>query len=211
MMRFFNLSTSQDLFYRVGLGTIDNQKLKEFAAAYNNTLINFFKKRMRGSDENPNLQQKDITTKYDLLVFGKERQKLEHSYANCCNPIPGDDVFGFVTVSEGIKVHKTECPNALSLQSSFSYRIISCKWMDSSAEDYNVKLSLTGIDKIGLVNEVTRLISNNMHVNINKINFDSEDGFFTGLIHVGVKNKTILEKLIKNLSKVNGIDKITRK
>ena len=211
MMRFFNLSTSQDLFYRVGLGTIDNQKLKEFAAAYNNTLINFFKKRMRGSDENPNLQQNDITTKYDLLVFGKERQKLEHSYANCCNPIPGDDVFGFVTVSEGIKVHKTECPNALSLQSSFSYRIISCKWMDSSAEDYNVKLALTGIDKIGLVNEVTRLISNNMHVNINKINFDSEDGFFTGLIHVGVKNKTILEKLIKNLSKVNGIDKITRK
>ena len=211
MMRFFNLSTSQDLFYRVGLGTIDNQKLKEFAAEFNNSLINFFKKRIRSSKDTSEFKEKDITNKYDMLVFGKEKQKLEHSYASCCNPIPGDDVFGFVTVSEGIKVHKSECPNALSLQSNFAYRIIGCKWVDSSAEDYNVSLKLTGIDKIGLVNEVTRLISNNMHVNINKINFDSEDGFFTGLIHVSVKNKTILEKLIKNLSKVQGIDKITRK
>ena len=211
MMRFFNLSTSQDLFYRVGLGTIDNQKLKEFAAAFNNTLINFFKKHVRSSKNNPELEKKGITTKYDTLVFGKEKQKLEHSYAVCCNPIPGDDVFGFVTVSEGIKVHKTECPNALSLQSNFAYRIINCKWVDSSAEDYNVELKMTGIDKIGLVNEVTRLISNNMHIKINKINFVSEDGFFTGLMHVSIKNKTILEKLIKNLSRVNGIDKITRK
>ena len=211
MMRFFNLPTSQDLFYRVGLGTIDNQKLKEFAAAFNNTLINFFKKHVRSSKNNPELEKKGITTKYDTLVFGKEKQKLQHSYATCCNPIPGDDVFGFVTVSEGIKVHKTECPNALSLQSNFAYRIINCKWVDSSAEDYNVELKMIGIDKIGLVNEVTRLISNNMHIKINKINFVSEDGFFTGMLHVSVKNKTILEKLIKNLSRVNGIDKITRK
>lgn len=211
MSRYFNLSTSQDLFYRVGLGTIDNQKLKSFAGAYNNAFINFFKKRIRSHKENKNDGTKAITTKYDLLVFGKEKQKLEYSFAKCCNPIPGDDVFGFVTVSEGIKVHKKECPNTLSLQSNFAYRIISCKWVDSSAEEYNVELIMTGMDKIGLVNEVTRLISNNMHVNINKINFDSEDGYFTGQIRVSVKNRTILEKLIKNLSRVNGMDKITRK
>ena len=113
-------------------------------------------------------------------------------------------------MNEGIKVHHNECPNALSLQSNFAYRVISAKWMDSSTEEYNAVLKLTGIDKKGLVNEVTRLISNNTSVNINKINFDSEDSFFTGLIHVSVPNKNVLNKLVNNLSRVNGIDKIVR-
>ena len=211
LIKYFNFQSTQDLFYRIGLGTLDNQQLKNFASDYNNKFLNFFKKRIRSRKPVESPYQTDgITEKFDKLVFGKEKESLVHSFAPCCNPIPGDQVFGFITVSEGIKVHKKECPNALGLQSKFAYRVIPAKWVDSSAEEFNALLKLSGIDTMGLVNEVTRLISNNMHVNINKINFDSQDSFFTGVIQVSVKNKTILDKLVKNLYKVKGIDKIVR-
>jgi len=211
MLNYFKFENSQDLYYRIGIGTVDNKKLKEFANEYNNTLLNFFKRRSRKSNPIPNTDANQITEKYDQLVFGKEKEPLAHSFASCCRPIPGDAVFGFITVNEGIKVHHKECPNALALQSNFAYRIIPAKWVDSSAQEFNAVLNLSGIDKKGLVNEVTRMISNNKSVNINKINFDSEDSYFTGIIHVSVPNKNVLNKLVQNLSKVNGIDKIVRK
>ncbi len=211
MLDYFKFENSQDLYYRIGIGTVDNKKLKEFANEYNNTLLNFFKRRSRKSNPIPNTDANQITEKYDQLVFGKEKEPLAHSFASCCRPIPGDAVFGFITVNEGIKVHHKECPNALALQSNFAYRIIPAKWVDSSAQEFNAVLNLSGIDKKGLVNEVTRMISNNKSVNINKINFDSEDSYFTGIIHVSVPNKNVLNKLVQNLSKVNGIDKIVRK
>lgn len=210
MLLFFKFENSQDLYYRIGIGTLDNKKLKEFANEYHNTLLNFFKRRVRKNKSLPPTRENQITEKFDQLVFGKEKEPLAHSFANCCRPIPGDSVFGFITVNEGVKVHHNECPNALALQSNFAYRVIPAKWVDSSAEKYNAILMLTGIDKKGLVNEVTKMISNNTSVNINKINFDSEDSFFTGEIHLSVPNKNILNKLVQNLSRVNGIDKIVR-
>ena len=210
MLHYFKFENSQDLFYRVGIGTLDNKKLKEFSNEYHNTLLNFFKRRVRKNKPQIRSEEDKITEKFDKLVFGKEKEPLAHSFASCCHPIPGDAVFGFITVNEGIKVHHKECPNALSLQSNFAYRIIPAKWVDSSAEQYNAILKLSGIDKKGLVNEVTRMISNNTSVNINKINFDTEDSFFTGLIHVSVPNKNTLNKLVNTLSRVNGIDKIVR-
>ena len=210
MLLFFKFENSQDLYYRIGIGSVDNKKLKAFANDYNNTLLNFFKRRVNKSERKSNLEDDKITEKYDTLVFGKEKEKLAHSFGVCCNPIPGDSVFGFITVNDGVKVHHKECPNSLALQSNFAYRVITAKWVDSSSEEYNAILKLTGIDKKGLVNEVSRTISNNMNVNINKINFDTEDSFFTGEIHVSVPNKNILNKLVQNLSRVNGIDKIVR-
>ena len=210
MLLFFKFENSQDLYYRIGIGSVDNKKLKAFANDYNNTLLNFFKRRVNKSERKSNLEDDKITEKYDTLVFGKEKEKLAHSFGVCCNPIPGDSVFGFITVNDGVKVHHKECPNSLALQSNFAYRVISARWVDSSSEEYNAILKLTGIDKKGLVNEVSRTISNNMNVNINKINFDTEDSFFTGEIHVSVPNKNILNKLVQNLSRVNGIDKIVR-
>ena len=210
ILLFFKFENSQDLYYRIGIGTLDNKKLKDFSNNYNNTLLNFFKRRVRSTQKNSNIDDDKITEKFDKLVFGKEKETLAHSIAKCCTPIPGDSVFGFITVNEGIKIHHKECPNSLALQSNFAYRVISAKWVDSSSEEYNAVLKLTGIDKKGLVNEVSRMISNNMNVNINKINFDTEDSFFTGEIHVSVPNKNILNKLVQNLSRVNGIDKIVR-
>ena len=210
MLLYFKFESSQDLFYRMGIGTLDNKRLKDFANVYQNSLLNFFKRRIKTHKGDAPKSSDKITEKFDQLVFGKEKETLVHSFASCCNPIPGDSVFGFITVNEGIKVHHKECPNSLALQSNYAYRIIPAKWIDSSAEVYSAVIKMSGIDRQGLVNEVTKLISNNKNITINKINFDSEDQFFTGLIHVNVQNKTILEKLVKNLSKLNGIDKIVR-
>ena len=210
MLLYFKFESSQDLFYRMGIGTLDNKRLKDFANVYQNSLLNFFKRRIKTHKGDAPKSSDKITEKFDQLVFGKENETLAHSFASCCNPIPGDSVFGFITVNEGIKVHHKECPNSLALQSNYAYRIIPAKWIDSSAEVYSAVIKMSGIDRQGLVNEVTKLISNNKNITINKINFDSEDQFFTGLIHVNVQNKTILEKLVKNLSKINGIDKIVR-
>ncbi|MEM9686274.1 MAG: RelA/SpoT family protein [Bacteroidota bacterium] len=208
---YFKLKTSLDLFFRVGIGTIDNQMLKAFAASRNNALISFFKGKIRkASTVREDINKDEITSKYDLLVFGKEEDKLDYKFANCCNPIPGDDVFGFITVSDGIKVHKKDCPNAIALQSNYAYRIIPTKWVDSTQQEFRVVIKLTGIDNLGLVNEVTKVISSNMNVNIKKLNFDTNDGIFSGKITLVVKNKTILKKLMDNLRKLNGIDKVTR-
>tara|TARA_B100000900_G_scaffold224849_2_gene190813 strand:+ start:22321 stop:24525 length:2205 start_codon:yes stop_codon:yes gene_type:complete len=211
LLRYFNLNNSLDLFYRIGLGTIDNKQLKSFYNEYNSSFLNFFKKRIRKNNLKPKSTIKEeITERYDTLVFGKERESLKHSLASCCNPIPGDRVFGFLTIKDGVKVHKKECPNALSLQSNFAYRIISSKWVDSSSNEYNALLRLSGIDNMGIVSNVTQLISNEMNVNIDKISFDSDDGIFTGLISISVKNQTILNRLVSKLLKLKGVDKVVR-
>ena len=156
------------------------------------------------------LDKEEITEKYDLLVFGKEEEKLDYKLASCCNPIPGDKVFGFVTVSEGIKVHKNNCPNAVSMQANYAYRIIKAKWIDSSQQEYFTDLTISGIDQLGLVNNLTKVISNNMNVNMRKISFETDDGLFTGNITVSVKNKKTIDKLMDNIKKINGIDRVKR-
>ncbi len=210
LVSFFKLKTSLDLFYRVGVGSIDNQMIKEFASSYNNAFISFFKNRMRKNPAPADISKDEITSKYDMLVFGKEEEKLEYKLSQCCNPITGDDVFGFVSVSEGIKLHKKNCPNAISLQSNYAYRIISAKWMDSSQQEFKVDIQLTGIDNLGLVSKITDVISGNMHVNMRNLNFSTDGGTFAGKITVMVKNNAILKKLIENLKQINGIDKVTR-
>ncbi len=210
MVVYFKLQTSLDLFYRVGLGAIDNQKIKEFASSYNNAFISFFKNKIRRKSIPENIDREEITSKYDLLVFGKEEEKLGYKLSKCCNPIPGDEVFGFLSVSEGIKVHKKNCPNAISLQSNYAYRIIPAKWIDSSQEEFTSEIKLTGIDNLGLLNEITEIISDNMHVNMKNLNFSTDGGTFTGTISVVVKNQSIIKKLIHNLKQINGIEKVVR-
>jgi len=210
MVIFFKLKTSLDLFYRVGIGAIDNQKIKDFASSYNNAFISFFKRNIRRTPIPEGIDKEEITSKYDMLVFGNEEEKLDYKLSQCCNPIPGDDVFGFVSVNEGIKVHKKNCPNAISLQSNYAYRIISAKWIDSSQEEFKSEIQLTGIDNLGLISAITEVISTYMNVNIRNLDFNTDGGTFSGRITVVVKNNIILKKLIENLKQINGIDKVTR-
>ncbi len=210
LVGYFKLKTSLDLFYRVGAGIINNPMLKDFAAARSNKFVSFFKNRIRKPSNPEEIDKDEITLKYDQLVFGKEEEKLDYKISNCCNPIPGDYVFGFVTVNEGLKIHKQNCPNALQLQSHYNYRIMPAKWIDSTQQESKASLVITGIDAIGLVNNVTKVISNNLHIDMKTVHFDSDDGIFTGKITVIVKNKSILDNLVKNIKKINGIDKVTR-
>ena len=212
MVVHFKLKTSLDLFYRVGIGTIDNSMLKEFASSRSNAFMSYIKNKISRKSSIPkeDLDKDEITSKYDMLVFGKEEEKLDYKLSNCCNPIPGDAVFGFLTINEGIKVHKKNCPNALSLQSNYAYRIMQAKWIDSSQQEFAAQIKLSGIDNLGLVNNITKVISSNMHVNMKSISFESDDGVFSGKINVIVKNNTMLKKLMDNLKKINGIDKVTR-
>ena len=210
LVSYFKVNTSLDLFYRVGIGTLDNKKLKDFAANYNNTFLNFIKKRMPSSNRKKIEDRAEFTSNYDKLVFGKDKEELPYSLSKCCTPIAGDKVFGFVTINEGIKVHRHDCPNSLSLQSNFAYRVLPAWWVDSSEQQFNAKLKLSGIDQTGIVNQVTRVISNNMNVDIFKLNFDTEEGLFNGSISIGIKNSATLDKLVNNLLKINGIEKVAR-
>ncbi len=210
MVVFFKLKTSLDLFYRVGNGSIDNQMLKDFASSYNNAFISFFKNKIRRTPAPQDVDKDEITSKYDMLVFGQEEEKLDYKLSQCCNPIPGDPVFGFVSVNDGIKVHKKNCPNAIQLQSNYAYRIIIAKWIDSTQQEFQSEIQLTGIDNLGLINDITQIISDEMHVNMRNLNFSTDGGTFTGKITVVVKNNGILKKVISNLKKIHGIDKVTR-
>ncbi|MEO8934445.1 MAG: TGS domain-containing protein, partial [Xanthomarina sp.] len=212
LVSHFKLKTSLDLFYRVGIGTIDNPMLKEFVSSRSNAFMSYIKNKIsrKPSFTKEEIDKDEITSKYDSLVFGKEGEKLDYKFANCCNPIPGDSVFGFLTINDGLKVHKQNCPNAVSLQSNYAYRIMTAKWIDSSQEEFAAQIVLSGIDNLGLVNDITSIISSNMHVNMKSLSFQSDDGIFSGKINVIVKNNTLLKKLMDNLKKINGIDKVSR-
>jgi GTP pyrophosphokinase len=210
LVTFFKLKTSLDLFFRIGVGSIDNKMLKEFAASRSNAFVSYFKNKIRKPTSQPDIDKDEITAKYDMLVFGKEEEKLDYKLSTCCNPIPGDNVFGFLTINEGIKVHKKNCPNALSLQSNYAYRIMLAKWIDSTQQEFTAIIKMTGIDNLGLVNEVTKLISGNMHVNIKNISFDTDHGIFSGKITVVVKNNNLVKTLMDRIKKINGIEKVHR-
>lgn len=213
LVNHFKLKTSQDLFYRIGSGAITNSMIKTFASSYHNALISFFTSRIRRSPkEKPNaLDESELSQQFDMLVFGEEEERLNYTLASdCCKPIPGDEVFGFLTVNDGIKVHKKNCPNALSMQSKFSYRIMQARWIDSTQEDFFADIYITGIDQLGLVSSITQVISQQMHVGMKSISFTEKGGTFSGSIRVIVKNNDILNSLIKKLRQVNGVDKVIR-
>ncbi len=210
MCSYFQLRTSFDLFYRIGNGAIDNTQLKAFVSQKNNAFISFFKSKLKRNTSKPGTDKEELTSKYDALVFGVEDERLDYKISKCCNPIPGDEVFGFVTIADGIKVHKKDCPNAIGMQSNYAYRVMQAKWIDSSKEEFTAILHLSGIDKKGIVNNLTKIISSNMDVYINNINISGNQGVFDGRLSVSVKNKSQLTKLITSIKKVDGVQKIER-
>ena len=152
----------------------------------------------------------DPPEKGDVLLIGEGLQKIDYSHASCCNPIPGDPVFGFVMVSGGIKVHRQNCSNATNLLSKYAYRVIKAQWSSRSAKQFEVSLNFTGIDDVGLVNAVTGVISDAMNVNMRAISFDSSDGTFEGRVKVLVTNTDHLKQLQAKLLDVPGVWSVER-
>ncbi len=210
LVNFFNLKTSKDLFYNVGAGIIDNKMLKNFATARSNVLFDFLKKKLRRKPSNFQVTKDDVTLNYDTIVFGPDEQQLDYKLANCCNPIPGDEIFGFTTINEGIKVHKKSCPNALSLHSNYAYRILSARWIDSTKHDFIVHLKITGFDRPGMAKDITRLISDDEQLNMKNINLKEQGGIFEGNIALYIKNTDHLKQVIKDLKNIDGVEKVIR-
>ena len=211
MMKFFKINASNDLFFKVANGEIDNKKIKTFANDFN-SYLGYFRRRITGNTNKiKKLDDSEDLIKFDKLVFGKEKEMLKYSLATCCNPIPGDNVFGFISVKDGIKVHSKNCPNSIALRSNYAYRIISANWINSDSHEFNAKIEITGIDDVGLVSEITSVISNSMNVNMNRISFETNDGLFSGVVSVEVENKVILNKLMKRLKAIKGLEKVIRR
>jgi GTP pyrophosphokinase len=210
LVTYFKLRTSFDLFFRIGSGAIDNPQLKSFVIQRNSTFISFFKNKLRRAPSKEHIEDEEVTHKYDALVFGTDEEKLEYKLSQCCNPIPGDNVFGFVTINDGIKVHKKNCPNSISLQSNYAYRIIQSKWIDSTKQDFKVILQVNGVDNAGIINNLTRIISNNVGVLIHSINIAGNEGVFDGKLSISVNNRAQLKKLITSIQKIDGVKKVAR-
>ncbi|MCB9201796.1 MAG: bifunctional (p)ppGpp synthetase/guanosine-3',5'-bis(diphosphate) 3'-pyrophosphohydrolase [Flavobacteriales bacterium] len=208
MMSFFKLKTSQDLFYNVKSGKIDSKELKRYAES-KGMLASLFRRIRRKSTTEKKEEQESSTKNLDLIVFGLEEQKLEYSFAECCSPIPGDKVFGFVSINQGIKVHTNSCPNAVELRAKYNYRILKAKWVDSTSLDSKAILSIVGIDKMGIINIITQTFTK-LGVNILSVNSVSDDGIFEGKWVFNIKNRTQLKKLIELLRGIEGISKVSR-
>lgn len=203
---FLKLPSSQELFYRAALGNVDVKEIKDFIK-FRETPV---KKGIK--PEAPKLEQLVTSArgKTDMLVIGDDMQKLDYKLAPCCNPIPGDDVFGFITVGEGIKIHRVSCPNAIKLLSNYAYRVVKAKWVNDQLISFLAGLKITGTDEIGIVNNITKVISSEHNVNMRSINFDTDDGIFEGTIMVYVHDTKHLSHMMDNLKKVKGVNKVTR-
>ena len=205
---FFKLPSTQELFVNVALGKIELKDIKEYLSSEKevenraperpeNLTVDMVKTKIKGSEN-------------DILLIGEDQQKIDYTLAACCNPIPGDDVFGFVTVSEGIKIHRTNCPNAAQLMSNYGYRVVKAKWNKQQELTFLTGLRIVGIDDVGLINNITRVISTDFKVNMRSITVDTNEGIFDGSIMIFVNDTEHLENLIKNLLKVRGVTGVTR-
>ncbi|WP_316849644.1 RelA/SpoT family protein [Pedobacter agri] len=205
---FFKLPSTQELFVNVALGKIELKDIKEY--------LNTEKEvESRGPERPENLSVDGIKNKIkggdsDILLIGEDMQRIDYTLAACCNPIPGDDVFGFITVSEGIKIHRTNCPNAAQLMANYGYRVVKAKWNKQQELTFLTGLRIVGIDDVGLINNITRVISTDFKVNMRSITVDTNEGIFDGSIMIFVNDTEHLENLIRNLLKVRGVTGVTR-
>lgn len=205
LLDFYHEKNSLELFSKIAKSQIDISNIRDFnkEKPKSDNHIDEVSITDKKAFEREMTRLKGVST--DLLLIGEDLQKINYSLAQCCNPIPGDDVFGFVTVSEGIKIHRTTCPNAVELMSKYSYRIIKARWKSQSEVAFLAELRIEGSDRVGLVNEITQIISNELKVNIRKISFDTEDGIFEGNITLFVNDTNHLESLINKLKNIQGV------
>src|SRR5690554_1801345 len=212
MRAFFETKTPNEFYYKVGKGIIDSTSIKSFRD------FKQAKKQKAKSPMNQIMDEMSFTKEikslkgddHDLLLIGEDMDVVDYTLAKCCNPIPGDDVFGFVTVNEGIKIHRTSCPNATELLSNHGNRVIKARWTSQQQIAFLAGLKIVGTDRVGLINDLTKVISDELKVNMRSITVDSDSGVFEGTIKLYVHSTTHLSNLINNLSEVPGVINVSR-
>lgn len=209
MQKFFGLKTSQDLFIGFQDGSLDASSIRKYLDS-KSVISNFlskFKKTTHTKAVTNFVEQADKNL--DLIVFGKDEEKLNYSFAKCCSVLPGDKIFGFVTIADGIKVHNDQCPNAINLRAQYDYRVIQAKWVNEERFKNQTTLDIEGIDRLGILNDVTKTI-NSMGLDVKSINLSSNDGIIRGEMIIEMKNRHQLEEAISLLEKIEGVIKVTR-
>jgi GTP diphosphokinase / guanosine-3',5'-bis(diphosphate) 3'-diphosphatase len=211
MRDFFKVGSQLDLNYRVGIGTITVNDLKRFKEYKPSSPL-------KGKEHSEVRDVKTIEQELnkakgryeDILLIGEDMDVVEYKLAKCCTPIPGDDVFGFVTVNEGIKIHRANCPNATELLANHGNRVIKAKWTSQYEVSFLTGLNVVGTDRVGLINDVSKVISEELKVNMSSLSFKTDQGIFSGEIMLYVNDTRHLEVLIEKLEKVEGVVKVSR-
>lgn len=207
LVKHFDTDSALELYFRIAKGSLDLKKLKGYSVEGGRL------KFEKTSVENKEQETRIVTSspaKGETLLIGDEKQKVDFSLSQCCSPIPGDEVFGFITVSEGIKIHRTNCPNAQELMSKYAYRVIKARWSSKELVQFEVGLKFTGIDDVGLVQKITNIISTDLNVNMKAISFEANDGIFEGKVVVLVHDTSHLSTLMDGLKAVEGVLTVDR-
>ncbi|WP_226064991.1 RelA/SpoT family protein [Kaistella polysaccharea] len=208
MQKFFGLKSSQELFLKFQNGQLDIGDIKKYTEGkgiFSNIL-----QRFRKSPEKNTVYEEAPETNLDMIVFGKDEEKMNYSFAKCCTVIPGDKMFGFITISDGIKVHNDGCPNAINLRAQYDYRVLSAKWVNEESFRNRIKIEIEGLDRMGMINDITAVISNNMNMDMKSMSIESNNGIFLGNINLEVKNRSQLDETFKQLKNINGVSRIKR-
>ena len=208
MQKFFGLKSSQELFLKFQNGQLDISDVKKYTEGkgiFSNIL-----QRFRKSPEKNTIYEETPANNLDMIVFGKDEEKMNYSFAKCCTVIPGDKIFGFITISDGIKVHNDNCPNAINLRAQYDYRVLPAKWVNEESFRNRIKIEIEGLDRMGMINDITAVISNNMNMDMKSMSIESNNGIFLGNINLEVKNRSQLDETFKQLKNINGVSRIKR-
>src|SRR2546423_1228852 len=203
---FYKLPSPINLYYQIAIRNIHLKELNDFQVFGDRVEKPKPKLPEPKTETSPSLQKKDA----ELIIFGESSDRIVYTLANCCKPIPGDDVFGFVTTGKGLTIHRTTCPNAARLMASYAHRIVKTKWAKNKEISFLTGLKIKGLDDVGVVSKITHLISGEMKININAITIEAKDGVFEGNIKLFVHDKDELDQLVHNLKQLNGIQAVER-
>lgn len=211
MREYFKVPANFELYYKVGMGFITAADIKKFVE---NKPISPIRSRPNIPVADAKMIEQEITRakgRYeDILLVGEDMDVVDYKLAKCCTPIPGDDVFGFITVSEGIKIHRTNCPNAPELLSHHGNRVVKAKWTSQHEVAFLTGLKIRGTDRVGLINDVSKVISEELKVNMSSMSIHTDSGIFEGEIMLYVNDTRHLEQLIEKLRSVEGVVKVSR-
>ena len=209
LLNKYNLRSALDFYYLVGKGKIDPKDIKKLKEPEEKQK----KHPTQRIQDTESFQRKikEITgEKRDLLLIGEDMDIVDYSLSPCCNPIPGDDVFGFVSTHEGIKIHRVSCPNATELLSKHGHRVVKAKWASQTEVSFLAGLRIRGTDRVGMMNDVTRIISNELKVNMRSVSIESDNGIFEGSIQLYIQDTHHLEILARKLEAIDGIEEVAR-